>query len=179
MFAPLEHWHEFYVLLGTAAAALVALQFVAASVGAGYLSFEKAAASRIYMTPVIVHFTSVLFASAVGLVPSHTVMTFFLTIGSASAIGFVYSAIVTIKVLQDPAVDLDDKLSYGIAPAAGYAGSVAAAAMIYLGSQHAAATLAAALLLLLIVNIRNAWDLTLYMARQHTAARHPHSEPKK
>ena len=43
MFAPLEHWHEFYVLLGTAAATLVALQFVAASVGAGYLSFEKAA----------------------------------------------------------------------------------------------------------------------------------------
>jgi len=27
MFAPLEHWHEFYVLLGTGAAALVALQF--------------------------------------------------------------------------------------------------------------------------------------------------------
>ena len=37
MFAPLEHWHEFYVLLGTGAAALVALQFVAASLGAGYL----------------------------------------------------------------------------------------------------------------------------------------------
>jgi hypothetical protein len=105
-------------------------------------------------------------------------MTFCLTIGSASAVGFVYSGILTIKVLQDPAVDLDDKLSYGIAPAAGYAGGAAAAMMFYLGSPHAAATLAAALLLLLIVNIRNAWDLTLYMARLHTAARHPHSEPK-
>jgi hypothetical protein len=40
-------------------------------------------------------------------------------------------------------------------------------------APHAAAALAVALLLLLIVNIRNAWDLTLYMARQHTAARNP------
>jgi hypothetical protein len=29
----LEHWHDFYLLLGTAAAALVAPPFVAASVG--------------------------------------------------------------------------------------------------------------------------------------------------
>jgi len=38
MFAPLEHWREFYLLVGTAAAALVALRFAAASIGAGYLS---------------------------------------------------------------------------------------------------------------------------------------------
>jgi hypothetical protein len=33
----LEHWHEFYLLIGTAAAALVALLFVAASIGASAL----------------------------------------------------------------------------------------------------------------------------------------------
>ncbi|MFL5065808.1 MAG: hypothetical protein ACJ8ED_14275 [Xanthobacteraceae bacterium] len=42
MFDPLaptlEHWREFYLLVGTAAAALVALLFVAASIGAGFLS---------------------------------------------------------------------------------------------------------------------------------------------
>jgi len=31
----LEHWKEFYLLIGTAAAALVALLFVAASIGVG------------------------------------------------------------------------------------------------------------------------------------------------
>ena len=36
----LEGWHDFYILLGTAAAALVVLLFVAASIGAGYLSAE-------------------------------------------------------------------------------------------------------------------------------------------
>jgi hypothetical protein len=43
--------------------------------------------------------------------------------------------------------------------------------MFYLDSPYAAATLAVALLLLLGVNIRNAWDLTLFMARKHTAAK--------
>src|SRR6185437_9188981 len=101
MFAPLEHWHEFYVLLGTAAAALVALQFVAASLGAGYLSFETAGASRTYMTPVIVHFSSVLFASAAGLIPWHAAMTFALVVGVAAAIGTIYSIHLAIKVLGD------------------------------------------------------------------------------
>jgi hypothetical protein len=173
MFAPLEHWHEFYLLVGTAAAALVALQFVAASLGAGYLSFEKAAASRTYMTPVIVHFSAALYACAVGLVPSHTALTISLAIGVAAAIGFLYSGSLVINVLKDPAVDLDDKLCYGIAPPVGYAIGIAAAILFLIHSYHAAATLAVALLLLLIVNIRNAWDLTLFMARKHTEAKQP------
>ena len=72
MFAPLEHWHEFYVLLGTGAAALVALQFVAASLGAGYLSFETAAGTRTYMTPVIVHFSACCSPAPPELIPWHT-----------------------------------------------------------------------------------------------------------
>jgi hypothetical protein len=173
MFAPLEHWHEFYLLLGTAAAALVALQFVAASLGAGFLSFETAAASRIYMTPVIVHFSSVLFACATGLIPWHHATTFALSLGVASAIGTVYSVHLSIRVFRDGGDDIefDDKLCHGALPPIGYALGVASAAMFHLDSPYAAATLAVALLLLLGVNIRNAWDLTLFMARKHTAAK--------
>ena len=39
----LDGWHEFYILLGTAAAALVALLFVAVSIGAGFFSRESRA----------------------------------------------------------------------------------------------------------------------------------------
>ena len=176
MFAPLEHWHEFYVLLGTAAAALVALQFVAASVGAGYLSFDTAAATRTYMTPVIVHFSAVLFACAAGLIPWHTTMTISLGIGTASAIGLIYSAILSVRVFRDAheAVEFDDKLCHGILPPVSYASGIVSAVLFYRNSPYAAAILAAALLLLLAVNIRNAWDLTLFMARKHTEARQTH-----
>jgi hypothetical protein len=176
MFAPLEHWHEFYVLLGTGAAALVALQFVAASLGAGYLSFETAAASRTYMTPVIVHFSSVLFGCAAGLVPWHSASAFAIALGVASAVGTLYSGILGIRIVSDSSdhVEFDDKLCHGILPPIGYALGLASAVMFDLDSPYAAAALAVALLLLLGVNIRNAWDLTLFMARKHTAAKQDH-----
>ena len=41
----LEGWHEFYVLLGTAAAAFIALLFVAASVGANVFTPESSGAT--------------------------------------------------------------------------------------------------------------------------------------
>jgi hypothetical protein len=71
----LEHWGEFYLLVGTAAAALVALLFVATSIGAGILTRHADGPTRTYMSPIAFHFTSALFVSAVALVPSHTRLT--------------------------------------------------------------------------------------------------------
>jgi hypothetical protein len=45
------HWHEFYVLLGTAAATLLALLFVAVSLGAGFLSARHAEPTRVFFSP--------------------------------------------------------------------------------------------------------------------------------
>lgn len=176
MFPPFEHWHEFFLLVGTAAAALVALLFVAASVGAGYLSFAKAAPTRTYMTPVIVHFSAVLFACAAGLVPWHSATVLALVAGGASAVGLMYSVVLSIRVLGDrlETVEFDDRLCHGIAPPVAYAIGVAAAVLFHRNSPYATAAFAVALLLLLAVNIRNAWDLTLFMVRKHTEASRPH-----
>jgi hypothetical protein len=54
-------------------------------------------------------------------------------------------------------------------PALAYIALLAASAMIYLERAYALEVLAGALLTLAIVNIRNAWDLTLSMVRRHAA----------
>ena len=41
-----HEWHEFYLLLGTVAGALVALLFVAVSVAVGYVTDERSVATR-------------------------------------------------------------------------------------------------------------------------------------
>lgn len=51
-------------------------------------------------------------------------------------------------------------------PAIGYAALIGAAVLIYTGREAGADVLGGGLLLLLIVNIRNAWDLTLTMVRR-------------
>jgi hypothetical protein len=62
---------------------------------------------------------------------------------------------------------MEDYLAYGILPGLGYLALLAAAVSIYLEKEFGLDALAGALLLLAIVNIRNAWDLTLTMVRRH------------
>jgi hypothetical protein len=171
----LEHWNEFYLLIGTAAAALVALLFVAASVGAGLLSSTPDGPTRTYVSPIAFHFTSALFVSAAALVPSHTLLTLGALVGLNAIAGMIYAAFVMRRLFTDNIADLADRFCYGLLPLAAYAAGLCAAYLIFCGSVHAPEFLAATVVLLLIVNIRNAWDLMLSLsrrrAREEAAAR--------
>ena len=167
----LERWQDLYMLVGTAAAALIALLFVAVSIGAGSLSRDTHGPTCTYMSPVAFHFAAVLFFAAVALVPSHTQTSLGLLFGSAAVVGMVYAAFIIRRLLTDNIADLPDRLAYGLAPLVAYAAIFAAAVLLHGGSQKAAEVLAGAVLLLLMVNIRNAWDLLLAMARRQSQSR--------
>ena len=68
----LEDWHDFYLLVGGAAGALIGLLFVVASL-AGQLHSGNAEQGRpIYLSPTVFHFSLVLGVSAFGMVPHIT-----------------------------------------------------------------------------------------------------------
>lgn len=161
----LKDWHEFYLLVGTAAATLIGLLFVAASIGVGFLTPERASGTRTYMTPVIFHFTSVLFVSLAVLVPSHAHETHSLLLSLNALIGTVVSCAVCTRVLTHSFADWIDRLAHGVAPALSYAGILAASVLLFHNIDSGADVLAGALVLLLLVNIRNTWDMTLVMVR--------------
>ena len=164
----LKEWHEFYVLVGTAGATLLALLFVAVSLGTGFLSHKDEGGTRTFMSPVVIHFTSVFFLSAICLVPSHGPVFFAVLIATTAVIGVVVSSTITVQVIRtDMTRYVQDYLAYGLLPALAYLALLAASAMIYLERPYALEVLAGALLTLAIVNIRNAWDLTLSMVRRH------------
>ena len=71
-------------------------------------------------------------------------------------------------MLRDGIADLPDRLAYGLAPLVGYGAIFAAAVLFFIGSESAADVLASGVILLLIVNVRNAWDLLLAMARRRS-----------
>jgi hypothetical protein len=165
----LKDWHEFYLLTGTAAAVLVALLFVAASIGAGFLPPNHAAASRVYMSPVVFHFTSVLFLSLVALLPTHAHLPLGILIGVNGGVGAVGSAIICKRVISHINSDWTDRIAYGAAPLVAYVAFVLAAVLLSRKPELAGDALAVAVVVLLLANIRNAWDLTLAMARRHSA----------
>jgi hypothetical protein len=170
MVAHLEHWHDFYILVGTAGATLLGLLFIAVSLGAGFLSEEKTAPTRAFYSPVVVHFASVLFIAAIVLVPSHRSAYFAALIGACAVIGFAVSLYVTVQLLShDWTHYTQDHISYALLPAIAYLMLLIAAAMIWTENELALDVLSGALLLLLLINIRNAWDLMLSMVRHQTA----------
>jgi hypothetical protein len=167
----LDGWHEFYALLGTAAAALVALLFVAASIGANVFTAESAGATRTFMSPVVFHYTNILFLSLIALIPGQTRMSFGITIAAAALGSLVYSIVVFVRVLRHSFADFADRLGYGCVPLIAYAAGMVSAWLILNGSDAGLDVLAVAALALLVVNIRNAWDLMLSLARRNAEQR--------
>jgi hypothetical protein len=169
-----DGWHEFYELLGTAAAALLALLFVAASIGASVLTSARSGPTRTYLSPVVFHYSNILFLSLLALIPTQTPLIFGLTILIAAAGSLIYSIFIFARLLTDGIADLPDRIAYGAIPIAVYSGGVVAA---YLLLTRAIALslniIAIGSLILLIVNIRNAWDLLLALARRAREVQQP------
>ena len=167
----LADWHEFYGLLGTASAALVALLFVAASIGANVFTQETAGATRTYMSPVVFHYTNILFLSLIALIPDQTGESFAIVIALASLGSIGYSVFILVRVWQHELSDLADRLAYGCVPVLCYGVGLACGWLIFTGHEAGLDALAGAALLLLIVNMRNAWDLMISLARRNAAQR--------
>lgn len=166
--ADLSEWKEFYLMLGAAAAALLALLFVAVSVAVGFVTNRSARATRTFMSPVVVHFTSVLFLSGVALAPPKWPLLTASVIGIAGAVGAAVAASATVMSLSHHGrlVVPFDRFAYGVIPAIGQIGIVVAAGLIIDDSETALHVLAGSLLLLLLISIRNAWDLVLTIVRE-------------
>jgi hypothetical protein len=102
-------------------------------------------------------------------VPAHRTVFFAAMIGACAAVGLGVSLLVTIQLLRHDWTNYkQDHLAYALLPPIAYVALLVAAAMIWSENDVALDVLAGSLLLLLIVNIRNAWDLTLSMVRHQT-----------
>jgi len=161
-----SEWHDFYVLLGTASAALVALLFVAVSVGATFISAERSTATRTFMSPVVFHYSSILLLSLIALIPGHTPVSLAIGIAAIAVTGLAYTTVVLVGLARASITDTADRLGYGFFPLMAYLTMLAAAGLAAAGLPLNADLLAGALLLLLAINIRNAWDLLLAFARR-------------
>ena len=164
----LAGWHEFYALLGTAAAALVALLFVAVSIGTSVLTPdpESRRNTSTYLSPVVFHYANLLFLSLIALIPTQTWESFAVVIGVAGAGSVIYSIVIAVRVHRNAMSDLADRLCYGAIPALCYATGPVTALFLLEEKPAGLNVLAGGALLLLVINIRNAWDLMISLAQR-------------
>jgi hypothetical protein len=146
----------------------VALLFVAVSIGTSVLTPEPESRKNTatYMSPVVFHYANVLFLSLIALVPTQTWESFGVVIGVAAAGSVIYSIVIAVRVHRNPISDLPDRLCYGAIPAFCYASGLVVAALLLRENPFGLDLLAGSALLLLVINIRNAWDLMISLARR-------------
>jgi hypothetical protein len=162
----LTQWHEFYSIIGEASATLVALIFVAASIGAEVFAARHQAGIRSFLSPTVVHFTAVLVICLLASIPTETGAVLGALLGGVGAIGLVYSGWVWRRMMKHgfvASIDTVDRLWYALLPIPAYLLVGAAGAGLWRGSGLSLNILASALILLLLIGIRNAWDMTVWI----------------
>src|SRR5438045_7157324 len=90
----LEGWENFYVIVGSAAGALIGLQFVVVTLIAERPPLRAAEAGAAFATPTIVHLGVVLLLSAIVSVPWHEIGALSILWGVVGLTGIMYGAVV-------------------------------------------------------------------------------------
>jgi hypothetical protein len=162
----IEDWHDFDLMVGTAAATLVGLMFVAASIGASIYTEKNRAGMEAFISPTVVHFTSVLVLALFALIPTHEWLTLAGLLALVGAAGGIYSANLWLQLFVRRRFDVDivDRLFYAALPLLGYVLLLLAAFFLLRQSEAGLDLLAAAQITLLLAGIRNAWDMMMWIA---------------
>jgi hypothetical protein len=161
----LEHWHDFYMLLGTASATLVGLLFVAATVGSGVFTGARRAASRMFLSASVIHFSSLLIACLIVLAPAQNWMSLGVMIVACGIFGLAYYGLTWRDTVRDglsKSIDWDDRIWYAVLPVICYLFETASGVALALRFGLGCMALALSLGLLLVIGIHNAWDITLW-----------------
>ena len=158
-------WENFYVIMGSAAGALIGLQFVVMTLiadrvaGAGH-----AEAGGAFATPTVVHFGAVLLLSGIVSAPWPGVSSAATVWGLMGAVGMVYEIIVVrrmrLQKMYKP--ELEDWLFHGWLPFVAYTILAGSSYAIRSSAPIAMFGVGAAALLLLFIGIHNAWDAVTY-----------------
>jgi hypothetical protein len=172
----LAKWNNFYVIVGSAAGALIGLQFVVLTLIADRPHTASEEAGAAFGSPIVAHFAAALFLSAMLIAPWQTITIPAVIWGILGFIGVVYAGIVGRRMRRQSAYkpQFEDWLFHVILPLIAYA---TLAASCFAAGSHTRESLFAvggATLLLLFDGIHNSWDNVSYhvlvnVVREHKA----------
>jgi hypothetical protein len=169
--ATIAGWANFYLITGSAAAALTGLQFVVQTLIAsdalrsvGGSDPETTIAA--FGTPTVVHLTLALVLSALLCVPWPGITGLRESLGALGVAALLYSVAVLRRALrvQNYVPVFEDWLCHVVLPVVAYGAVLVSALLFSTGMATPLFVIAAATLLLLCVGIHNAWDTVTYLS---------------
>jgi hypothetical protein len=160
----LAKWDGFYVIVGSAAGALIGLQFVVLTLIAERPPVGVEQASAAFGSPTVVHFGVVLFLSAVLHAPWQTITAAAIIWGILGFGGVVYAVMVMQRMRTQVAYSpvFEDWLFHVILPSLAYAALALSSLAAFSHERFALFCVGGSALLLLFIGIHNAWDSVSY-----------------
>ncbi len=171
--SPFSDWENFYVIVGSSAAALTGLQFVVIALIAESSAKTGGRAIAAFGTPTVVHFCAALLASAIVSAPWRGLSSPALFIGSLGVAGVLYALVVTRRAGQQTAYKpvFEDWLWHSILPFCSYGLMTVAAFVLRHDPERALFLVGGGALLLLFIGIHNAWDTVTFIALTYGVGR--------
>jgi hypothetical protein len=161
----LTTWENFYVIIGSSAAALTGLMFVVITLIAGTRVRRSSGSIAAFGTPTVVHFCSALLVAAILSAPWPALWDAGLLLGICGLAGVIYIIVIIRRARHqaDYQLELEDWLWHTIFPFISYAALVVAALAIPSNATPALFVIGAATVLFLFIGIHNAWDTITYL----------------
>jgi len=165
-------WENFYVITGSAASALTGLTFVVIALAA-QISGVRPSGLRGFVTPTVVHFSSVLALACLVSMPHLSAPPLAAVIGVGGLAGLMYAAWIAKNLglhseLYRPV--FEDWTWHVILPAIAYTGLLVAAMLLAHRHAFSLYSLAVASLFLLLIGIHNAWDIAVWLSTNRNPA---------
>ena len=164
--ALLTAWSNFYVIIGSGAAALTGLVFVVITIVAGRPNGTTRQGVSTFSTPTVVHFCSALLVSALLVVPWGALQQASVVLGIVGSFGIAYCVRVAVLVgkLSTYEPGVDDWFWHVAVPIVSYATLAGSAVALSFTPAQALFGIATAVLLLVFLAIHNAWDVVTFIA---------------
>ena len=164
--SPLVAWENFYVIVGSSAAALTGLMFVVITLIAERRTVATPHEINAFGTPTVVHFCLALFVSATISAPWKVLSNCGLALGAAGVFGTIYTIVVLQRARRQTGYRavLEDWIWHTVLPFLAYLSYIIAAVEVTAYPSTALFVVAASTLLLVFIGIHNAWDTVTYLA---------------
>jgi hypothetical protein len=162
----LSAWENFYVILGSSAAALAGLMFVVMALIVDHRGTQQQIEA--FGTPTVVHFGAVLLESLVLSAPWPTMLGPRVALGIFSLAGVAYAGVVLRRARRQTgyAPVLEDWLFHAVLPLTAYLSVAAAAWQLPRWPGPLMFVFGGAAALLVFVGLHNAWDTVTFVLVQ-------------
>jgi hypothetical protein len=158
-------WQNFYVIVGSSAAALTGLQFVVITLIADMRLENTVGGLGTFATPTIIHFGTALLLSGIVSAPWNGLAVPGALIACVGAAGLAYCVGVVRGAHTQTAYQLvlEDWIWHTILPFASHAALLLSGLAVVWHPTAALYTLAASSMLLMFIGIHNSWDTVTYL----------------